>query len=104
LIRKLKVKLRGDWNYYGIIGNSQSLNQYDRQVKGRLYKWLNRQSQKWSFAWHSLYRLLKRLEIPPPQIVEQIRQRLVGLSQMVWKIGQAIAVDLYGAHYHAARA
>ena len=104
LMGKLKVKLRGYWNYYGIIGNSQSLNQYDYLVKGLLHKWLNRRSQKHGFTWDTFFRLLKRFEIPPPRIVEQTRQRLVGSCQMVWKIGQTIAVDLFGPHYREARA
>jgi hypothetical protein len=28
LMNTLKAKLRGHWNFYGVIGNSQSLNQY----------------------------------------------------------------------------
>ena len=42
LMKTLAAKLRGHWNYYGIIGNSQSLSQYEYQVHGLLYKWLNR--------------------------------------------------------------
>ena len=44
VMAQLKMKRRGYWNYYGIIGNSQSLNLYDYLVKGRLCKWLNRRS------------------------------------------------------------
>ena len=101
IMAQLKLKLRGYWNYYGIIGNSRSLSLYDYLVKGLLYKWLNRRSHKRSFTWDTFYRLIKRFEIPPPRIVEQTRQRLVGSCQTVWKIGQTIAVDLFGPHYRA---
>jgi group II intron reverse transcriptase/maturase len=103
LMEKLKAKLRGHWNYYGVIGNSQSLSQYNDLVRGLLYKWLNRRSQKRSYTWRALNRLLERFQIPPPRIVEQVRKRLTESCQLVWKIGQVLAVDLFGPHYHAAR-
>jgi len=104
LMEELRDKLRGHWNYYGIIGNSHSLSQYDYQVRGLLYKWLNRRSQKPSYTWRALHRVLKRFHIPPPRIVEQVRQKVTETCQTVWKIGQKLAVDLFGPHYRKARA
>ena len=99
----LKAKLRGHWNYYGVIGNSQSLNQYYYLTCQLLYKWLNRRSQKRSYTWRALVRVLTRFEVPRPKIVEQGR-KVIESCQLVWKFGQVLAVDLYGPHYRRASA
>jgi group II intron reverse transcriptase/maturase len=104
LMKRLAAKLWGHWNYYGIIGNSQSLGQYEYQVHGLLYKWLNRRSQKRSYTWEALGRTLKRFEVPRPRIVETGRKRLIESCQLVWQIGQVLAVDLLGKHYQKAGA
>ena len=103
LMRTLKAKLRGHWNYYGVIGNSQSLNQYHFLTIELLYKWLNRRSQKRSYTWRALKRLLERYEVPRPKIVERGRQ-IIESCQLVWKFGQSLAPDLLGKHYRKARA
>jgi len=104
LMKTLAAKLRGHWNYYGIIGNSQSLSQYQYQVQKLLYKWLNRRSQKRSYTWKTLHRLWQRFAVPPPKIVEVGRKPLKETCPLVWQLGQALAVNLYGQHYQRARA
>jgi RNA-directed DNA polymerase len=104
LMKTLAAKLRGHWNYYGVIGNSQSLSQYEYQVHGLLYKWLNRRSQKRRYTWKALNRLLKRLEVPRAKIVETGRKGLLESCQLVWRLGQVLAQDLYGQHYRRASA
>ena len=104
LMKTVAAKLRGHWNYYGVIGNSQSLSQYEYQVRGLLYKWLNRRSQKRSYTWRALYRLLERASVPRPKIVETGRKRFIESCQLVWKLGQVLAQDLYGNHYRRASA
>jgi len=103
LMRTLNAKLRGYWNYYGVIGNSQSLNQYYYLTSELLYKWLNRRSQKRSYTWEAFKRLLERYEVPRPKIVEQGR-KIIESCQLVWKVGQALAPDLYGKPYRQAGA
>ena len=103
LMQTLKAKLRGYWNYYGVIGNSRSLNQYYYRTNGLLYKWLNRRSQKRSYTWRALTRLLTRYEVPRPRIVEQ-GGKLIESCQLVWQFGQGLAQDLYGKHYWRASA
>lgn len=51
LIDQLNSKLKGYYNYYGVIGNSKMLSKMDGIVKKVLYKWLNRRSQRHSFNW-----------------------------------------------------
>jgi len=54
-IRKLLVnlnrKLRGYYNYFGVIGNYERLQKFFRQAMRILKKWLNRRSQRRSFDW-----------------------------------------------------
>ena len=104
LMKTLAAKLRGHWNYYGVIGNSASLVQYDWQAKRLLFKWLNRRSQKHSYRWQAFYRLIQRYRLPAPKIVEQSGKVLTETCQLVWKFGQVLAQDLYGNHYRPARA
>jgi len=43
---KLRQKLQGHWNYYGVCGNYEMLSKYYHQVLKTIYKWLNRRSQR----------------------------------------------------------
>ena len=103
LMKTLGAKLRGHWNYYGVIGNSQSLSQYYYLSSELLFKWLNRRSQKRSYTWRAFHRVLERYDTPKPRIVEQGRKPLIESCQLVWKFGQVLAQDLYGLHYRKAR-
>lgn len=70
LMATLARKYRGYWNYYGVRGNSKSLEQFFQQTRRLLLKWLNRRSQKKSYTSRGFERLLRRFRIPRPQIVE----------------------------------
>jgi hypothetical protein len=104
LMKTLAAKLRGHWNYYGIIGNSKSLCQYYYLSKGLFHKWLNRRSQKRSYTWRAFVRLVDRYKLPTPKIVETGRKEPNESCQLVWTLGQALAPDLYGRHYRKASA
>jgi group II intron reverse transcriptase/maturase len=66
----LKAKLQGYYNYYGLIGNYVSLNQFYVEALKSLHKWLNRRSQRRSFNITELTVFLKRYDIPKPRIME----------------------------------
>src|SRR6185503_5993025 len=66
----LRRKFQGYWNYYGVIGNSKSLQTYYRRGCRIVQKWLNRRSQKRSYTWETFIGLLQRYEVPPPRITE----------------------------------
>jgi len=68
LFAKLNRKLRGYWNYYGIRGNSKSMHSYFYSIKGILFKWLNRRSQRKSYAWIGFKALLKDFPLIKPRI------------------------------------
>ena len=70
LFPKLIAKLRGYNNYYGLIGNYNSLNRFYEKVKTILYKWLNRRSQRRSFNLAEFTACWIRYGVPKPRIVE----------------------------------
>jgi len=70
IIELLNVKLRGYYNYYGVIGNYESLDEFFYQVRRTLFKWLNRRSQKRSYNWEKFNRMLRIYRLEPPRIVE----------------------------------
>lgn len=51
--------LRGHVAYYGVSGNSRSLRQYCYQASRRLFRWLNRRSQRKSITWERFGDVLK---------------------------------------------
>ena len=75
LMRQLKRKLAGYWNYYGVTGNGKSLGKFWRSTNQLLYHWMNRRSQKRSYTWKGLNALLKDFAVPGPRITETPHQR-----------------------------
>ncbi len=71
LLAVLRRKLRGYWNYYGVMGNSRMLAKFDLKAKAILFKWLNRRSQRRSMTWTQFVRRLKNWDLPLPHVVEK---------------------------------
>ena len=76
-MKALSRKLRGYWNYYGVRGNSESMSYFYYQCLQRLFKWLNRRSQKRSYTWDEFDTMLRNFAIPMPRIVELPYQRML---------------------------
>lgn len=70
IFKLLNAKLRGYYNYYGVIGNFASLQEFFRQAMRILYKWLNRRSQKRSFYYNIFNQIAKFYHIEKPRITE----------------------------------
>ena len=68
LFAMLNRKLRGYYNYYGIIGNYKSLGGFVYRVTQALFKWLNRRSQRKSYNWEGFNELVKHFGIAKPRI------------------------------------
>lgn len=79
LFRRLNAKLRGYYNYYGVVGNYDSLKQFLDQVKRILFKWLNRRSQRRSYNWKGFSQLLEHYRIEQPRIKRRYRTRQLQL-------------------------
>jgi len=70
IFKLLNAKLRGYYNYYGVIGNFASLQKFFLQAMKILYKWLNRRSQKRSFCYNTFNQIAKFYNIEKPRITE----------------------------------
>jgi RNA-directed DNA polymerase len=102
-MKAVAQKHQGHWNYYGIIGNSESLSDYRTLTLRALFKWLNRRSQKRSYTWRNFNRLLKRFGVPLPRIMAKARSTELR-SQPQWSGEPAQGVNLFGLSYVASRA
>lgn len=69
LFTKLRQKLQGHWNYYGVCGNFEMLWKYYHQAMEMMFKWLNRRSQRKSCTWEGFKRMLEYYRIPRPRII-----------------------------------
>lgn len=70
LMKTVNSKLRGHYNYYGVINNFESIDKYYKQVRQILFKWLNRRSQRKSFNWNQFDALLIRHNMEKPRITQ----------------------------------
>lgn len=69
IMKMVKAKLRGYYNYYGVIGNYEMLMKMYYFVTKVLYKWMNRRSQRKSYTWAGLIQLVRFYAVPRPRIV-----------------------------------
>jgi len=68
IMKTLKRKLLGYWNYYGIPGNSDSIWCFYNTVVYLTHKWLNRRSGRKSYNWQGMYDLYNDFKIIRPFI------------------------------------
>lgn len=82
LFPELNRKLRGYFNYYGVRGNADGLNEFHGRAMETLWKWLNRRSQRRSFNWQGFKDLLDHFQVTRPRITDKPRVRT---SAGVWR-------------------
>jgi RNA-directed DNA polymerase len=75
LFRQLNAKLRGYYNYYGVNGNYESLNEFFYQGMRILFKWLKRRSQRNRLNWERFREMLDRYQVERPRIVGRPKTR-----------------------------
>jgi RNA-directed DNA polymerase len=76
LMEQVSLKLRGYYNYYGLISNSEGLKEFFRAAMRIMLKWLNRRSQRRSYNWTGFHELLCRYNVPTPRITDRRRRSL----------------------------
>ncbi|MGH9424842.1 MAG: reverse transcriptase domain-containing protein, partial [Terriglobia bacterium] len=74
--KELKPKLQGYYNYYGVSGNFESLQQFFGEAMQILRKWLNRRSQRSSYSWEGFRALIEHFQVPRPRIRPRPRMRM----------------------------
>ena len=75
LFKQVNSKLRGYYQYYGVHGNSRSLQQFFDGAVRILLKWLNRRSQRPSYNWQGCTALLEHFKVARPRIVGYPKMR-----------------------------
>jgi len=76
LFRRLNAKLRGYYNYYGVIGNYRSLREFFDQVLWYLWRQLNQRSQRKSYNWKGFKKLIEDFQIERPRIEGRPRRAI----------------------------
>jgi len=79
IMKAFNTRLRGHYNYFGIIGNSQRLKSYYFRSICVLKRWLNRRSQKRSYNWSGFYKMLNFFKVATPKITQK-REENIQLS------------------------
>ena len=70
--KRVNQILVGYYHYYGITDNYRSLNLMKYRVKGMIYYWLNRRSQKRSYTWAEFHDLLRHFPLAEPKIYTSV--------------------------------
>jgi group II intron reverse transcriptase/maturase len=65
-------RLRGHYNYFGVNGNTRSLQKLRILVERAWYRWLRRRSQRTRLTWQRFGGLLKVFPLPTPRVTVQI--------------------------------
>jgi len=60
VVQTVNAKLRGHYNYYGVIGNYLSLERFYYLARRLLFKYLNRRSQRLSYNWAGFLQLMEQ--------------------------------------------
>ena len=71
IMKSFNTKLRGHYNYFGIIGNGQRLKSYYFRAICALKRWLNKRSQKRSYNWTGFYKMLNLFKVETPGITQK---------------------------------
>jgi len=80
IMKKIKLKIQGHINYFGVTDNYNSVNNFVDAVRTLIFKWLNRRSQRRSFDWGRFILFMKKYPLPKPMIKVNLFEYGVGIS------------------------
>ena len=72
IMKTVANKLRGHYAYYGVTGNSKSIQNYHYEVVRLLFKWLGRRGKRGSLNYEKFKLLLQRFPLPTPRILVRL--------------------------------
>lgn len=72
--RWLSAVLRGHYGYYGLTGNYRAMKRFLQEVEASWQRALARRSQKTRMYGPRFFRLLRRLPLPTPSIINPYRE------------------------------
>ena len=68
MLRRAKIRVTGHMNYHAITDNSVRCSTFHYHATGILLKWLNRKSQRRTYAWKGYVQALNWVGWPKPNI------------------------------------
>jgi RNA-directed DNA polymerase len=71
-------KYQGHFNYFGVVGNQDSLWRFWKACQRLLFKWLNRRSQRRSYNWAGFFELCEHFGVPVPTVHKRPPKRRLG--------------------------
>lgn len=80
IIQKLNRSLTGYYNYYCITDNIPTVKRFLYQMQKKLYKWLNRRSQRKSLNYEKFNLLLERFPLVQPKVKVNIYELKESIS------------------------
>ena len=80
MVAYVRRHLQGHIQYFGVSGNSRSLQEYVYQAGRLLFKWLNRRSQRRSMAWDRFNQVVAS-QLPRPRIIHDLYPTLPWMTQ-----------------------
>lgn len=72
IIAGMCIRINGHFRYYGITDNGPMLGRFLYIVRGLLFKWLNRRSQRNSYTWKNFEKLLSVYPLPKARVTVSI--------------------------------
>jgi RNA-directed DNA polymerase len=86
MLEHVRRHLQGHIQYFGVSGNSRSLQEYVYQAGRLLFKWLNRRSQRRSVAWDRFNQVVVP-HLPRPRIIHDLYPTLPWMTQAGSRMG-----------------
>ncbi len=86
MVAYVRRHLQGHIQYFGVSGNSRSLQEYVYQAGRLLFKWLNRRSQRRSVAWARFNQVVVP-HLPRPRIIHDLYPILPWMAQAGSRMG-----------------
>jgi group II intron reverse transcriptase/maturase len=86
MVAYVRRHLQGHIQYFGVSGNSRSLQQYVYQAGRLLFKWLNRRSQRRSVAWDRFNQVVVP-HLPRPRLIHDLYPTLPWMTQAGSRMG-----------------
>lgn len=86
MVAYVRRHLQGHIQYFGVSGNSRSLQEYVYQAGRLLFKWLNRRSQRRSVAWARFNQVVVP-HLPRPRIIHDLYPILPWMAQTGSRMG-----------------
>jgi len=67
------IKVKGHIAYYGVTDNIRKVSLFVYEIRGLLFKWLNRRGKRRTYNWDEFGGVMERIKFPRPRIVVNLK-------------------------------